>query len=91
MQLKSPEKLKGYLLIQELTHRELAVGAGLKYHTLVGKLVRGQVKTAKPEVAARICLYLGIGIDDLWVAKSSGEARQAVAHYETHKARKAAA
>lgn len=83
MQLKSPEKLKAYLLIQDLSARGLAEGAGLGSHTYVAKLLSGKATTAKPETAARLCLFLGVGLDDLWVPKSSTEARHAVDHMAT--------
>lgn len=85
MEIKDREKLKAYMTIQDLTHRALADGAGLHSHTYIGRLARGTATTAKPETAARISLYLGIAIDDLWVARTSQEAQQAVATYESLK------
>lgn len=87
MELKSTDKLKGYMLIQGgLTQRALAQGAGLRSHTYIGKLMRGDATTATPETAARISLYLGVSIDDLWVPRTSNDAQQAATHYATLKA-----
>lgn len=87
MELKDKDKLKGYMLIQgNLTHRALADGAGLGSHTYIGKLLRGKASNVTPGTAARISLYLGVGVDDLWVPRSSQEAQQAEREYATLKA-----
>lgn len=90
MELKDKDKLKGYMLIQgNLTHRALAEGAGLGSHTYIGKLLRGKASTVTPGTAARISLFLGVGVDDLWIARTSREAQQAAEQYATLRAVKA--
>lgn len=58
------------LLIQGVTHRQLADALGWRSHSYVGRLARGEVITVSPEAAARIAFVLGVGIDDLFLVKA---------------------
>ena len=59
------------LLIQGISHRALAEQLGWASHSYVGRLVRGEVATVTPETAAKIASVLGVGIDDLFLVKTS--------------------
>jgi transcriptional regulator with XRE-family HTH domain len=54
-----------------VTHRELSQAAGWKSHSYLGRLLRGEVSTLEPEPAARIAAYLGVGVDDLFMVRTS--------------------
>lgn len=71
MELASRKKLAKLMAIQEVSQRELSAAAGWESHSYLGRLLRGEVKTLKPEAAARIALHLGVGVDDLFFTKIS--------------------
>lgn len=73
MVLIDRKKLAKLLVIQGVSQRELAVAAGWRSHSYLGRLLRGEVTTLEPEPAARIAAYLGVGIDDLFVARLSSD------------------
>lgn len=70
------KRLAKLMLIQEVTHRQLAEAAGWKAHSYVGRLLRGEVKTLEPEPALRIANFLGVGVDDLFVPRVSTDGVQ---------------
>lgn len=70
MIVQDHRKLAKLLVIQGVSHRQLADAVGWESHSYVSRLVRGEVKTLKPEKAVAIAHYLGVGVDDLFLAKS---------------------
>lgn len=75
MELQDRKRLARLMAIQEVSHRELARAAGWKSHSYVGRLVRGEVKTLQMEPALRIANFLRVGVDDLFLTKSSSFTR----------------
>lgn len=76
MKLIDRKRLAKLMAIQDVTQRELATAAGWKSHGYVTGLLSGQYTTLKPEPAARIAAYLGVGVDDLFLARpTSGEVK----------------
>lgn len=71
MVLTDPKKLAKLMLIQGVSHRELAAAAGWKSHSYVGRLLRGEARTLDPVPAVRIAAYLHVGVDDLFLPRSS--------------------
>lgn len=76
MQLKDRKKLAKLMVIQEVSQRELALAAGWRSHSYLGRLLRGEVSTLDTDPAVRIAHYLGVGTDDLFLAKTSSETRR---------------
>lgn len=76
MVLTDRKKLAKLMVIQDVSQRELAKAAGWKSHSYLGRLLRGEVNTLDLEPAVRIAMYLGIGTDDLFVARSSSVVAQ---------------
>lgn len=76
MQLIDRKRLAKLMVIQGVTQRELAAAAGWKSHGYVQGLLSGQYKTLRTDPAARIAAYLGVGVDDLFVARVSSDAGQ---------------
>ncbi len=64
------KRLAKLMLIHGISQREMAQALGWSSHSYVGRLVRGQVTSVTPDVAARIALTLGVGIDDLFLNKA---------------------
>lgn len=56
--------------------RAIAKAAGWKSHTYIQRLLNGEAKTVKVISAVRIAYFLGCGVDDLFVPRSSSEARE---------------
>jgi transcriptional regulator with XRE-family HTH domain len=73
MVLTDRKKLAKLMAIQGVSLRGLARGAGFGSHAYLGRLLRGEANTVTPESAARIALFLGVGVDDLFMAKASTE------------------
>lgn len=78
MVLTNRKMLAKLMLIQGVSQRELAEAAGWKSHSYLGRLIRGAVTTLEVEPAVRIAAHLGVGVDDLFMARVSNDARQSV-------------
>lgn len=51
MIVKDPEAVKRVVAAAGLTHREIADACGWKSHTIVGRIVRGELRTVEPRKA----------------------------------------
>lgn len=71
MYLRDRKKLASILIIQGVTHRDLARAAGYKSHTYIGRLLSGKAKGLEAEPAIRIATFLGLPYDDLFVTEVS--------------------
>lgn len=80
MQLKNRKRLATLMAIQDVSQRAMAEAAGWKTHSYVGRLLRGEVCTLEAEPALRIAAFLGVGIDDLFLAALSDDAGQIARH-----------
>lgn len=78
MKLTNRKLLLKLMAIQGVSARGLAKAAGWKSHSYMNRLLAGQVETLEIEPAVRIAKYLGVGIDDLFMARTSTDARQTV-------------
>lgn len=72
MRLANRQLLCKLMAIQGVSQRRLAVAAGYRSHTYMGRLMRGEVTTLESEPAMRIAKFLGVGVDDLFLVKLSG-------------------
>lgn len=73
-------RLAKIMVIQNVSQRELAKAVGWKSHTYLGRLLKGTTKTLDPDAAIRISLYLGVGVDDLFVARTSTAVERIARH-----------
>lgn len=71
MILKDRKKLARLMIVQEVTHRDLATAAGYRAHSYVSRLVRGEVSSLGTDAALRIAHYLGVTVDDLFLPDES--------------------
>lgn len=78
MKLHNRKGLLKLMAIQGVSARGLAKAAGWKSHSYMNRLLSGQVDTLEVEPAVRIANYLGVGTDDLFVSRTSSDARQTV-------------
>lgn len=76
MVLTDRKKLAKLMLIQGVSQRDLAKAAGWRSHSYLGRLLRGDATSLEPEPAVRIARYLGVGTDDLFMARSSSDVAQ---------------
>lgn len=76
MVLTDRKKLAKLMAIQDVSQREVAAAAGWKSHSYLGRLLRGEVDTLDIDAAVRIAHFLGVGTDDLFMARSSSDSRQ---------------
>lgn len=68
---KGRKKLASLMVIQEWSARRLSEQVGWKSHTILLRILRGEQRTIKPEKATAIAAHLGVGMDDLFVPRSS--------------------
>lgn len=77
MRLHNRKGLLKLMAIQNVSARQLAKAAGWKSHSYMNRLLKdpknGGVDTLEVEPAVRIAKYLGVGVDDLFVARLSSE------------------
>lgn len=76
MQVRDRKKLARLMVIQEVTWKALASAAGWKSHSIVGRLLNGEVTTVTPEKAVRIANHLQVPVDDLFTTRVSSSASQ---------------
>ena len=76
MQLRDRKRLATIMVVQGVSHRQLAKAAGWKSHSYLGRLIRGEVNTLDPDAALRISHFLGVGVDDLFLVRVSSVAAQ---------------
>lgn len=86
MILQDPKKLARLMVIQEVSQRDLATAVGWASHSYLGRLLRGEVKSLDTRKAVAIAHYLGVGTDDLFLAKSDTDS---VRHGQQHSGRAA--
>lgn len=84
MELTERKRLAKLLVIQDISQRRLAEDIGWKSHTYVARLLKGEAKTLTPEAAIKIAIRLGVGVDDLFVAKTSSDI-EAIRQYRSRK------
>lgn len=77
------KRLAKIMVIQNVSQRELAKAVGWKSHTYLGRLLKGTIKTLDPDAAIKISLYLGVGVDDLFVARTSYAVERIAQHKKT--------
>lgn len=77
MRLTNRKRLATLMAIQGVSQRELAHAAGWSAHSYLGRLLRGEVDTLDIDPAVRIAEYLQVGVDDLFVPRSSTGPRPA--------------
>lgn len=73
MILRDRKRLATVMAVQGVSHRQLAQAAGWKAHSYLGRLLRGEVKTLDPDAALRIAKHLGVGVDDLFLTRTSDD------------------
>ena len=76
MKLIDRKRLAKIMAIQGVSARQLAKAAGWASHSYMNRLLSGAEDTLKAEPAVRIAAYLGVGVDDLFMARTSSDRRE---------------
>jgi transcriptional regulator with XRE-family HTH domain len=76
MKVLDPKKIQKLMVIQGVSQRQLAKAAGWSSNAYLCRILRGEIKSVRPEPAARIARHLGVGIDDLFVTRLSTDTAQ---------------
>lgn len=71
MLVRDHKKLASVMLVQGVSHRDLAEVLGWKSHSYIGRLCRGEIKSLDQDAALRIAHHLGMPVDLLFVTKLS--------------------
>lgn len=72
---QSRKNLLKIMIVQGASQRDVATAAGWKSHSYLGRLLRGEVKNLDNDAAVRIAHYLGLGVDTLFLSRSSSGMR----------------
>lgn len=75
MRLHDRKRLAKIMAIQGVSARQLSLAVGYKSHAYVTRLLRGEIHTLPSDRATRVALYLGVGVDDLFMPEGSSGAR----------------
>jgi transcriptional regulator with XRE-family HTH domain len=75
MKLIDAKRLRKLMVIQGVSARELARQAGWKSHSYMNRLLDSAdpTDTLEVEPAVRIAAFLGVGVDDLFLARVSSD------------------
>jgi len=76
MRVLDPKKIAKLMVIKGVTQRQLAEAAGWESHSYLGRILRGEIKSIRPEPALRIAEYLEVGVDDLFVPRLTSDTAQ---------------
>jgi transcriptional regulator with XRE-family HTH domain len=76
MRLIDRKRLAKLMAIQGVSARQLARAAGWRSHSYMNRLLAGDVTTLEVEPAVRIAKHLGVGTDDLFMARLSSDVKQ---------------
>jgi transcriptional regulator with XRE-family HTH domain len=71
MRLRNLKRLRTLMVVREVSQRRLALAAGYKSHSYMGRILRGEVDTLAPEAALRIARFLQVGVDFLFAPPAS--------------------
>lgn len=78
MKVLDPKKIAKLMVIKGVTQRQLAEAAGWESHSYLGRILRGEIKSIRPDPALRIAEYLEVGVDDLFVPRLTSNTAQSV-------------
>ena len=76
MRVLDPKKIVKLMVIKGISQRQLALALGWESHSYLGRILRGQIKSVQPDIAARIAEYLEVGMDDLFVPRVTSDTAQ---------------
>lgn len=76
------KRLAKLMVIQDVSQRQLAEAIGWGSHSYMGRLMRGEVNTLSTDAAVRIAHHFQVGVDDLFLARASSDARQSAKRLE---------
>lgn len=77
------KRLLTLMVVQGKSQRDVAAAAGWRSHSYLGRILRGDVDTLDNDAAVRIAHYFGVGVDDLFVTRSSSTAERHAHRKET--------
>ena len=86
MRVIDHKRLAKLMTIQDISDRDMAKAVGIKGHSYISRLRRGEVKTLKPERACAISYRLGVGVDDLFLVSVNSEREEIERWQATRKA-----
>lgn len=84
MELHDRKRLAKLMVIQGISQRRLSADIGWKSHTFMQRLLKGQAQNLSPDSACKIAARLGVGVDDLFLVKTSSDA-EAIRQFQLKK------
>jgi transcriptional regulator with XRE-family HTH domain len=78
MQMHDRVLLAKLMAIQNASQRDVAEAAGYSSHTFIGRLLKGEVTSLKPEPAVRIANFFGVPLESLFVPRVSANQGRSV-------------
>jgi transcriptional regulator with XRE-family HTH domain len=83
MRLRNLKGLRTLMVVRDVSQRRLALAAGYKSHSYMGRILRGEVDTVTPEAAQRIARFLQVGVDYLFAPRVSTHTAHSTHRHKT--------
>lgn len=71
MRVHNLKGLRTLMVVRDISQRRLALAAGYRSHSYMGRILRGEVNTLADEAALRIARFLQVDTEFLFVPSSS--------------------
>jgi transcriptional regulator with XRE-family HTH domain len=81
MRVHNLKGLRTLMVVREVSQRRLALAAGYRSHSYMGRILRGEVDTLDGEAAVRIARFLQVGVDYLFAPSMSAATAQNAHRY----------
>jgi transcriptional regulator with XRE-family HTH domain len=81
MRVHNLKGLRTLMVVREVSQRRLALAAGYRSHSYMGRILRGEVDTLDGKAAERIARFLQVGVDYLFAPVLSGATAHSVHRY----------
>jgi transcriptional regulator with XRE-family HTH domain len=66
MRLHNRKGLRTLMVVRDVSQRRLALAAGYRSHTYLGRLLRGEAESLEPGAAVRIARFLQVDLEFLF-------------------------
>ena len=84
MRVHNLKGLRTLMVVREVSQRRLALAAGYRSHSYMGRILRGEVDTLDGDAAVRIARFLQVGVDFLFAPPLSAATAHTVHRHTSH-------
>ena len=84
VKVKDPNVIAVLMVAQGVSHRQLASAVGWNSHSMVRRILSGDLRTVTPDRAAAMAKFFGVGIEHLFVTRVSSDTGLSVQFQKTN-------